>query len=135
MVTQICCVIKKPWYQGKYPNLAVKIGFQGDGIIFAEKYGCQNNNSKFVNNSANFAAIWNLRPVLECPDILDMFFTKFVKFAQFLGFMLGFFWALCHQNYDDFERFGNFKCQRFQNGTQCRKTKARFEFPKECRYI
>jgi len=48
---------KKPWYQGKYPNLAVKIGFLGDGIIFAEKYGCQNNNSKFVNNSANFAAI------------------------------------------------------------------------------
>jgi hypothetical protein len=21
---------KKPWYQGKYPNLAVKIGFQGN---------------------------------------------------------------------------------------------------------
>ncbi len=36
---------KKPWYQGKNPNLAVKFGFQGDGTIFAENYGRQNNNS------------------------------------------------------------------------------------------
>jgi len=28
---------KKPWYQGKNPNLAVKFGFQGDGTIFAPK--------------------------------------------------------------------------------------------------
>jgi hypothetical protein len=27
---------KKPWYQGKNPNLAVKFGFQGGGTIFAE---------------------------------------------------------------------------------------------------
>jgi hypothetical protein len=48
---------KKPWYQGKNPNLAVKFGFQGDGTIFAQNYGCQNSNYKFVNSSANFAAI------------------------------------------------------------------------------
>jgi hypothetical protein len=30
---------KKPWYQGKNPNLAVKFGFQGDATIFAENYG------------------------------------------------------------------------------------------------
>jgi hypothetical protein len=27
---------KKPWYQGKDPNLAAKIGFQGNGTIFAK---------------------------------------------------------------------------------------------------
>jgi hypothetical protein len=35
---------KKPWYQGKNPNLAVKFGFRGDGTIFAENCGRQNNN-------------------------------------------------------------------------------------------
>jgi hypothetical protein len=32
---------KKPWYQGKNPNLGVKFGFQGDGTIFAENCGRQ----------------------------------------------------------------------------------------------
>ncbi len=44
---------KKLWYQGKYPNLAVKFGFQGDGTIFAEKYGRQNNNFNIIINQNN----------------------------------------------------------------------------------
>jgi hypothetical protein len=44
---------KKPWYQGKYPNLVVKIGFQGNGTIFAKNYGCQNNNAKTIINKNN----------------------------------------------------------------------------------
>jgi hypothetical protein len=44
---------KKPWYQGKNPNLAVKFGFQGDGTIFAENYGCQNN---YLGRGRSFGA-------------------------------------------------------------------------------
>ena len=44
---------KKPWYQGKNPNLAVKFGFQGDGTIFAKNYGRQNNNFKIIINKNN----------------------------------------------------------------------------------
>ena len=44
---------KKPWYQGKYPNLAIKFGFQGDRTIFAENYSRQNNNFKIIVNKNN----------------------------------------------------------------------------------
>jgi hypothetical protein len=44
---------KKPWYQGKNPNLGVKFGFQGDRPIFAENYGRQNNNFEVIKNKNN----------------------------------------------------------------------------------
>jgi hypothetical protein len=44
---------KKPWHQGKNPNLGVNFGFQGDGTIFAENYSRQNNNFKIIINKNN----------------------------------------------------------------------------------
>jgi hypothetical protein len=52
---------KKPWYQGKNPNLAVKFGFRGDGTIFAENCGRQNNNlGRGRSFGAQCSASWRL---------------------------------------------------------------------------
>jgi len=66
---------KKPWYQGKNPNLAVKFGFQGDRRIFAKNNSRQNNNFKIIINKNNICAV-------NIIYILDDFF-KIIKFVMF----------------------------------------------------